>query len=99
MTDNVVLLKKYRDCPHCGAAMLPLPPKGKVMCSWYGCPGPPPAPPTYREKQHHRYTLAMASGNQDSAADALWRAASEANLLSPAEHSHTDLTAAMGWAS
>ena len=49
--------------------------------------------PTYREKQHRRYTLAMAQGNQDVAHDALWRAASEADLLSTAEHSYTELSA------
>ena len=47
--------------------------------------------PSYREKQHKRYTLAMAQGNRESAMDALWRAASEADLLMPHEHSHTDL--------
>ena len=47
--------------------------------------------PTYREKQHHRYTLAMAQGRQDAAMDALWRAASEADLLMPHERSHEDL--------
>jgi len=63
--------------------------------------------PSYREKQHRRYTLAMDQGNQDTAHDALWRAASDADLLTPQEHSHTELSparvtallAALGWAS
>jgi len=63
--------------------------------------------PSYREKQHRRYTLAMDQGNQDTAHDALWRAASEADLLTTQEHSHTELSpariaelvAALGWAS
>lgn len=61
--------------------------------------------PTYRENQHKRYTLAMAQGNQDTAQDALWRAASEADLLTTQEHSHTELSparvtellTALGW--
>ena len=68
--------------------------------------------PTYREKQHRRYTLAMAQSRHDVAQlvvalDALWRAASEADLLTTQEHSHTELTPArvaelltrLGWAS
>ena len=46
----------------------------------------------YLTKQHQHYRLAMARGNQESAHDALWRAASNADLLSIAEHSHTELT-------
>lgn len=61
--------------------------------------------PSYREKQHRRYTLAMAQGNRESAQDALWRAASEADMLAPREHSHgeltparvTELLARLGW--
>ena len=50
--------------------------------------------PSYRERQHRKYTLAMAQGNQESAQDALWRAASDADMLAPREHSHTELTPA-----
>jgi hypothetical protein len=50
--------------------------------------------PTYRENQHKRYREAMALGWQDTAQDALWRAASEADMLTQAEHSHTELTPA-----
>ena len=63
--------------------------------------------PSYREKQHRRYTLAMAQGNRASALDALWRAASHSDFLAPQEHSHTELSparvdallTALGWAS
>ena len=47
----------------------------------------------YQKKQHQHYRLAMAQGNQDVAHDALWRAASNADLLSTAEHSYTELSA------
>ncbi|XGB43229.1 MAG: hypothetical protein LVS60_05490 [Nodosilinea sp. LVE1205-7] len=46
----------------------------------------------YQMKQHQHYQMAMAQGNQESAHDALWRAASNADLLSTAEHSYTELT-------
>lgn len=47
---------------------------------------------TYREKQYRCYLQYLAMGWQDTAQDALWRAASEADLLTPQEHSHTELT-------
>lgn len=61
--------------------------------------------PTYRENQHKRYREAMALGRHDAAQDALWRAASEADMLTPQEHSHTELSparvdallTALGW--
>ena len=66
-----------------------------------------PEPPTYREKQHRRYRQYSAMGWHDTAQDALWRAASEADMLTQAEHSYTELTPArvaelltlLGWAS
>jgi hypothetical protein len=50
--------------------------------------------PSYQEKQHRRYTAALAMGWTDTAADALWRAASSLDLLTTAEGSHSDLTPA-----
>lgn len=66
-----------------------------------------PEPPSYREKQYKRYHQYSAMGWHDTAQDALWRAASEADLLTTQEHSHTELTPArvaelltlLGWAS
>ena len=51
---------------------------------------------TYRDKQHQRYMTALKQGHYATAWDALWRAASEANLLTQAEHSHTELTGERG---
>lgn len=50
-----------------------------------------PAPPTYREKQHKRYREAMAIGWNGTAMDAVWRAASEADLLTQDEYRDNDL--------
>lgn len=67
-----------------------------------------PEPPSYREKQHKRYIFAMTPpALQATALDALWRAASDADMLTPQEHSYTELTSArvtelltrLGWAS
>ena len=60
---------------------------------------------TYRDKQREFYRIALGLGHLDTALDALWRAASEADLLTTAERSHTDLipqriahlTARFGW--
>ena len=60
---------------------------------------------TYRKMQHRRHREAMAQGNQERALDALWRAASEADMLTTQEHSYTELTparvdallTALGW--
>ena len=49
---------------------------------------------TYRDKQRQFYRIALGLGHLDTALDALWRAASEADLLTTAERSHTDLTTA-----
>lgn len=51
-------------------------------------------PMTYREKQYRRYLQYLAMGCWHTAQDALWRAASEADMLAPREHSHTELTPA-----
>ena len=59
----------------------------------------------YLTKQQNHYRQALLLGNQDIAADAQWRAASHSDLLSTAEHSHTELSpqrvtalvAALGW--
>lgn len=54
---------------------------------------------TYRKMQHRRYREAMAQSRHDAAQlvvalDALWKAASEADMLTPQEQSYTDLTSA-----
>jgi hypothetical protein len=63
-------------------------------------------PPTYREKQHQRYQQALALGHQAQAEEAIWRAASEGNLLQPGEERGRDrltvprilqLLTALGW--
>ena len=46
---------------------------------------------TYRNKQFRFYRIALGLGHLDTALDALWRAASEADLLMPHERSHNDL--------
>lgn len=51
-------------------------------------------PMTYREKQYCCYLQYLAMGWKDTAQDALWRAASEADLLATQEHSYTELTPA-----
>jgi hypothetical protein len=62
--------------------------------------------PTYREQQHRRYQQAIALGQEGQAAEAIWRAASEADLLQPGEEGGRDrltdirrlqLIAALGW--
>ena len=45
----------------------------------------------YREKQKAIYLQALKDRHYATAWDALWRAASEANLLMPHERSHEDL--------
>jgi hypothetical protein len=63
----------------------------------------PPEP--YPAKQHRLYRRSIKQGHQATAMDALWRAASFLDLVTPAEGSHTDLTpariqeliAALGW--
>lgn len=45
----------------------------------------------YRERQKTVYLQALKDRHYATAWDALWRAASEANLLMPHEHSHKDL--------
>lgn len=47
---------------------------------------------TYREKQHQRYLDALARGQRHLAVDALWRAASEADLLATDEVNGDKLT-------
>ncbi len=47
---------------------------------------------TYREKQHQRYLDALALGQRHMAVDALWRAASEADLLATDEVNGDKLT-------
>lgn len=47
---------------------------------------------SYLTKQHIRYRQALLLGNRESALDALWRAASHSDMLTPDEHSHTRLT-------
>ena len=47
---------------------------------------------SYQKKQHQRYRMSLLLDNQESAMDALWRAANNADLLSTAEHSHTELS-------
>ena len=63
-------------------------------------------PPTYREQQHRRYQQALALGHQAQAEEAIWRAASEGNLLQPGEEGGRDrlttprilqLLTALGW--
>ena len=66
-----------------------------------------PEPPSYREKQYRRYREAMALGWHGTAMDAVWRAASEADMLTQAEHWDNDLPPSrvaelitlLGWAS
>jgi hypothetical protein len=63
----------------------------------------PPEP--YHVKQHRLYRRSIKQGNQATAMDAVWRAASNQNLLTQAEHSHTalspariqELIARLGW--
>ena len=63
----------------------------------------PPEP--YHVKQHRLYRRSIKQGNQGTALDALWRAASFLDLLSLGEANYTDLTparireliAALGW--
>ena len=50
-----------------------------------------PEPPTYREKQYRRYREAMALKWHGTAMDAVWRAASEADLLTQDEYRDNDL--------
>lgn len=47
--------------------------------------------PTYREKQHRRYREAMALKWHGTAMDAVWRAASEADMLTQDEYRDNDL--------
>jgi len=64
-----------------------------------------PEPPSYRQKQHKRYIEGLALGWHNTAMDAVWRAASEADLLTQAEHWDNELSparmaelvAALGW--
>jgi hypothetical protein len=63
----------------------------------------PPEP--YHAKQARVYRRSIKQGHQGTALDALWRAASFLDLLTPAEANYTDLTparaseliAALGW--
>ena len=63
----------------------------------------PPEP--YHVKQARIYRRSVRQGHQEQALDALWRAASNLDLLTTAEHSHTalspariqELIAALGW--
>ena len=63
------------------------------------------APEPYPAKQHRLYGRSVRQGHQEQALDALWRAASNLDLLTTAEHSHTalspariqELIAALGW--
>ena len=48
----------------------------------------------YQQKQREFYIAATRMGHVQTALDALWRAASEADLLALDERSHTDLTTA-----
>jgi hypothetical protein len=52
----------------------------------------PPEP--YHAKQARVYRRSIKQGHQEQALDALWRAASNLDLLSLGEASHTDLTPA-----
>jgi hypothetical protein len=61
---------------------------------------------TYREQQHRRYLQALALGHQAQAEEAIWRAASEGNLLQSGEEGGRDrltvprilqLLTALGW--
>ena len=64
-----------------------------------------PEPPSYRQKQHKRYIEGLALGWHGTAMDAVWRAASEADLLTQEEHWDNELSparmaelvAALGW--
>ncbi len=63
----------------------------------------PPEP--YHVKQARVYRRSIKQGHQEQALDALWRAASNQNLLTQAEESHAalsparirELIAALGW--
>ena len=50
-----------------------------------------PEPPSYRQKQHKRYIEALALKWHGTAMDAVWRAASEADMLTQEEHRDNDL--------
>jgi hypothetical protein len=52
------------------------------------------APEPYPAKQHRLYGRSVRQGHQEQALDALWRAASFLDLLTPAEGSHSDLSPA-----
>ena len=47
----------------------------------------------YQQKQREFYVTATRMGHVQTALDALWRAASEANLLAPDEASYQHFTA------
>ena len=47
---------------------------------------------TYREKQHQHYLDALSMGQRHLAVDAVWRAASEADLLATDEVNGDKLT-------
>jgi hypothetical protein len=51
-------------------------------------------PESYPAKQARLYRRSVRQGHQGTALDALWRAASFLDLLTQAEHSHTDLSPA-----
>ncbi len=63
------------------------------------------APEPYHAKQARVYRRSIKQGHQEQALDALWRAASNLDLLTTAEHSHTalspariqELIARLGW--
>jgi hypothetical protein len=63
------------------------------------------APEPYHAKQARVYRRSIKQGNQGTALDALWRAASFLDLLTTAEANYTDLSparvteliAALGW--
>jgi hypothetical protein len=63
------------------------------------------APEPYHAKQARVYRRSIKQGHQEQALDALWRAASNLDLLSLGEASHTalsparvtELIAALGW--
>jgi hypothetical protein len=61
---------------------------------------------TYREEQENIYEQALALGHPSMAEEAIWRAASEGNLLQPGEEGGRDrltvprilqLLTALGW--
>jgi hypothetical protein len=51
-------------------------------------------PESYHAKQARIYRRSIKQSNQATALDALWRAASFLDLLTPAEGSHSDLSPA-----